>query len=309
MIQFLRGWSLEAVHLRALRVQPRHDMLDQAVLAGRVHGLQDDQQRALILRVQLILVLPQVRNTLLQLALGILLRDVLAGIARVVVFLQRYLRAGPDDERPDEIFVLHGFLPCRRLSKAPMLLHRGSSQLTSCVQPNPSPTNVGREVPPQPFPVPRSVDSTVPEAKTRSNARYSGVANWPSNASSNSTTLRSRCSPAVCVSGITAASPSALATTSSFMTCHPPLDRPASVATCCWHWPPPLGPYQCVYITGTAWLRAVTWSPVLTCELFLVAGAGSGRRACALYSTTEGASRNALTGDKRKGRMHNKSPP
>ena len=39
-------------------------MLDRAVLAGRVHGLQDDQQRVGVLGVQLVLELGQQLNAL-----------------------------------------------------------------------------------------------------------------------------------------------------------------------------------------------------------------------------------------------------
>ena len=35
---------MKAVDLAALRVHPRHDVLDGPVLAGGVHGLEDDQQ-------------------------------------------------------------------------------------------------------------------------------------------------------------------------------------------------------------------------------------------------------------------------
>ncbi len=40
---------LEREDLTALRIDARHDVLDGAVLAGRVHGLENEQQRPAIL--------------------------------------------------------------------------------------------------------------------------------------------------------------------------------------------------------------------------------------------------------------------
>ena len=45
MLQFDRAGMFETEHLAALRIDARHDVLDRAVLAGRVHGLKDQQQR------------------------------------------------------------------------------------------------------------------------------------------------------------------------------------------------------------------------------------------------------------------------
>jgi hypothetical protein len=40
MIELLGVWRLERVHLAALRIDAAHDVLDDAILAGRIHGLQ-----------------------------------------------------------------------------------------------------------------------------------------------------------------------------------------------------------------------------------------------------------------------------
>ena len=48
---------LERGHLAALRIDARHDVLDRAVLAGRIHRLEDEQQRPAVLRVQHVLLL------------------------------------------------------------------------------------------------------------------------------------------------------------------------------------------------------------------------------------------------------------
>ena len=59
VVELLRRGHLEAVHLHALRVDAAHDVADGAVLAGRVHGLEADQQRIGVLRRQPLLVLGQ----------------------------------------------------------------------------------------------------------------------------------------------------------------------------------------------------------------------------------------------------------
>ena len=50
---------LEAVYLAALRVHARHHVLDDAVLAGRIKRLKDEEQRVGVGRVQAILQLAQ----------------------------------------------------------------------------------------------------------------------------------------------------------------------------------------------------------------------------------------------------------
>src|SRR5262249_16096035 len=55
VIQLLRRRRLEGVHLAALRVHAGVDVLDRAVLAGGVHGLEDQEERPAVLRVELVL--------------------------------------------------------------------------------------------------------------------------------------------------------------------------------------------------------------------------------------------------------------
>ncbi len=43
VVQLFAGRLLEAVDLAPLRIDARHDVLDRAVLAGRIHGLKDQQ--------------------------------------------------------------------------------------------------------------------------------------------------------------------------------------------------------------------------------------------------------------------------
>jgi hypothetical protein len=64
MVEFFVGRFLEAEDLAALRIHPGHDVLDGAVLAGRVHRLQDDQHRINIIGVEELLCLSQLLEVL-----------------------------------------------------------------------------------------------------------------------------------------------------------------------------------------------------------------------------------------------------
>ena len=55
--EFVLGWRLEAEDLAAFRVDARHHVLDGAVFAGRIHGLQDQQQGVGVRGIQQVLVL------------------------------------------------------------------------------------------------------------------------------------------------------------------------------------------------------------------------------------------------------------
>ena len=59
VVELLVGGRLERVHLDALRIHPRHDVLDRAVLPGGVHALEDQEQRPAILGVELLLELAE----------------------------------------------------------------------------------------------------------------------------------------------------------------------------------------------------------------------------------------------------------
>ena len=59
MVQFLRRRCFEGMNLDALRIDARHDVFDDAVLAGRIHRLDDHQHRPAILRVEHLLPLGQ----------------------------------------------------------------------------------------------------------------------------------------------------------------------------------------------------------------------------------------------------------
>jgi hypothetical protein len=55
MLQILGARMLEGVNLTALRIETGHDVLDDAIFAGRVHALEDDQECPSILGIELLL--------------------------------------------------------------------------------------------------------------------------------------------------------------------------------------------------------------------------------------------------------------
>ena len=59
VVELLRRGLLERGHLAALRIDAGHDVLDRAVLAGRVHRLKDQQQGPAILGVEHVLLFRQ----------------------------------------------------------------------------------------------------------------------------------------------------------------------------------------------------------------------------------------------------------
>ena len=67
--EFVLRRRLEAEDIAAFRIDPRHHVLDGAVFAGRIHGLQDQQQGVGVRGIQQILVLGQSLRVCLQLGL------------------------------------------------------------------------------------------------------------------------------------------------------------------------------------------------------------------------------------------------
>ena len=55
MVEVLSRRLLEREHLASLRIDARHDVLDGAVLAGRIHRLKHEQQRPAVLGVEHVL--------------------------------------------------------------------------------------------------------------------------------------------------------------------------------------------------------------------------------------------------------------
>ena len=62
MVELLGGGLLERDDLNALRVHPRHHVLDDGVLTGRVHRLQHHEQRVPVGRPQQLLRLGELRD-------------------------------------------------------------------------------------------------------------------------------------------------------------------------------------------------------------------------------------------------------
>ena len=95
VVELLRRGLLEGVHLAALRIDARHDVLDRAVLAGRVHRLEDQQQRPAILGVEHVLLFRQPRGAALEeLRRLALVHLQAAGVARIEVFEPEALAFG-----------------------------------------------------------------------------------------------------------------------------------------------------------------------------------------------------------------------
>ena len=59
MVEIFAGRRLEGKDLAALRIDAGHDVLDRAVLARGVHGLEDEQHGPAVLRVEHVLQLGQ----------------------------------------------------------------------------------------------------------------------------------------------------------------------------------------------------------------------------------------------------------
>jgi hypothetical protein len=55
MLQILDARMLEGVNLTALRIETGHDVLDDAIFAGRAHALEDDQECPSIPGIELLL--------------------------------------------------------------------------------------------------------------------------------------------------------------------------------------------------------------------------------------------------------------
>src|SRR6516162_9579187 len=108
----LRG-LLEREDLAALWIYSRHDVLDRAVLAGRVHRLEDEQQRPAILGVKHILLLREPLGAALE-EFGrlALVQLEAAGVAGIEV-LQLEVLAFGDAERVDVFLdAVEDFLSC-----------------------------------------------------------------------------------------------------------------------------------------------------------------------------------------------------
>jgi hypothetical protein len=132
VVQVLGRRGLERDDLAALRVDSGHDVLDRAVLAGGVHGLEDQEHGPAILGVEHVLELGEERDPLLQrllgrrLVLGLQPRGV-AGIDLLEPEPSPVLDAVVASELPraaDELVELHR--TGRRFRRLPLVLVSGT---------------------------------------------------------------------------------------------------------------------------------------------------------------------------------------
>src|SRR4051794_18887698 len=113
VVELLHRGDLEARHLDALRVDPAHDVLDRAVLPGRVEGLDDDEQRRPVLRREPCLVLLQQLGAALEETLSLGLLEA-GGVVGIVGVWKAHPRTGFDTQAPREtaeaivVLVRHG---------------------------------------------------------------------------------------------------------------------------------------------------------------------------------------------------------
>ena len=86
MVELLRRGLLERIYLAPLRIDARHDVLNRAVLTGRIHGLEDEQEGPTVLGVEHILLLRQPRCATLQQFAGLAFVQLeVAGVTRIIM--------------------------------------------------------------------------------------------------------------------------------------------------------------------------------------------------------------------------------
>ncbi len=74
MLQFFTAGMLEAEHLTALGIDPRHHMTDGAVFPGSIHRLEDQQDGIAVAAIEQFLLGAQLLDVLLQECLVLLFR-------------------------------------------------------------------------------------------------------------------------------------------------------------------------------------------------------------------------------------------
>ena len=106
VIEFVRGRLLERMDLAALRIDAFEDALDGAVLARRIHALEDHQQRPAVLRVEPLLKIVEPLPVGFENLFGLVLVEtaLLVGLVRLEMELARSVEA----ERRDKGLQLGG---------------------------------------------------------------------------------------------------------------------------------------------------------------------------------------------------------
>jgi hypothetical protein len=103
LVELLRRWLLERVHLTALRIDARHDVLDRALSlpARRIHRLQDERRGPAVLGVEhVLLVRSHAVPVLQQLRRVALVQLQAAGVTRSDSFSRKPLPAVRGDVLP-----------------------------------------------------------------------------------------------------------------------------------------------------------------------------------------------------------------
>ena len=75
VVEFFLARRLERMNLHALRIDAAHDVLDDAVLAGGIHGLKHQQHRPFVVGVEFFLQFREPLDALAEQRLGVLLVD------------------------------------------------------------------------------------------------------------------------------------------------------------------------------------------------------------------------------------------
>src|SRR6185503_19284688 len=97
VVELLGRRLLEGEHLAPLGIHARHHVLDGAVLAGGVHGLEDQEQRPAVVRVEPLLQIAQALDALDEALLGVLLGLEARGVGGIAVLqLELAVRVDPE---------------------------------------------------------------------------------------------------------------------------------------------------------------------------------------------------------------------
>ncbi len=117
VVEILRRGLLERKHLATLRIDARHDVLDGAVLAGRIHRLKHQQQRPAVLGVEHVLLLGEPLGAALEQIRRVVLVEIeAAGVGGIEILQAKALALG-NAERVDVVLdALEDLVSCHDAS-------------------------------------------------------------------------------------------------------------------------------------------------------------------------------------------------
>ena len=90
VVQIFRRGLLKRINLTTLRIHSRHDMLDEAIFASRVHGLKNHQNRPTVLGIELVLERSHFIDAFIQQLLRVLVRAKVSGIRWIEIFQPKF---------------------------------------------------------------------------------------------------------------------------------------------------------------------------------------------------------------------------